>query len=103
RDRAVLLGDLREPLGAASLEELDDARQAVRDVRAGDAAGVERAHGQLRAGLTDRLRGNDAHRVADLSERAGRHRAAVAGLAHAAGRLALQHRADRHLDVVALL
>ena len=60
------LGDLREALRLARLEQLDDARQAVRDVRAGDAAGVERPHRQLRAGLADRLRGDDADRVADL-------------------------------------
>ena len=69
---AVLLGDLRQALRLARLEQLDDARQTVRDVRAGDAAGVERAHRQLRAGLADRLGGDDADRVADLRERAGR-------------------------------
>ena len=84
RDGAVLLGDFRETLRAARLEELDDTRQTVRDVRAGDAAGVERTHRQLRAGLADRLGGDDADRVADLRERTGRHRPAVAGLAHAA-------------------
>ena len=94
-DHAADLGDLRQALRLARLEQLHDARQAVRDVRAGDAAGVERPHGQLRAGLADRLRGDDAHRVADLGELAGGHRAAVARLAHAGGRLALEHRADR--------
>jgi hypothetical protein len=42
--------DLREHRGAlrvARLEQLDDARQAVRDVGAGDAALVERPHGEL--------------------------------------------------------
>ena len=95
-DDAVLLGDLREALGLARLEQLHDARQAVRDVRAGDAAGVERPHGQLRARLADRLRGDDADRVADLGGLAGGHRAAVAGLAHAGDGLALEHRAHRH-------
>ncbi len=103
RHRAVLLGDLREALRLARLEQLDHARQAVRDVRAGDAAGVERAHRQLRARLADRLRGDDSDRVADLRECAGRHRAAVAGLANAALRLALEHRANRHGDRRALL
>ena len=37
------------------------------------------------SGLADRLRGDDADRVADLGERAGCHRAPVAGLAYAAG------------------
>ena len=99
RDDAVLLGDLREALRLARLEELDDARQAVRDVRAGDAAGVEGAHRQLRAGLADRLGRDDADGVADLGQLAGRHRAAVAGLADAADRLALEHRAHRHGDL----
>src|SRR6185312_17188398 len=53
--------------------------------------------------LADRLGGDDPDRVADLGERAGGHRPAVAGLAHAAGGLALQHRAHRHLHRVALL
>ena len=77
------VGDLRQALRLAGLEQLHDARQAVRDVRAGDAAGVERPHGQLRARLADRLGGDDADRVADLGQLAGRHRAAVARLAHA--------------------
>src|SRR4029077_14513483 len=103
-DDAVVLGDLREALRLTRLEQLHDTRQAVRDVRAGDAAGVERPHRQLRARLADRLGGDDAHRVADLGGLAGRHRAAVAGLAHARGRLALEYGADRHaLDRVVAL
>ena len=102
RHVAVLLGDLRQALGLARLEELHDTRQAVRDVRAGDAAGVERPHRQLRARLADRLGGDDADRVADLGGLAGGHRAPVARLAHAALGLALQHRAhgDLHVAVV---
>src|SRR3954452_12983713 len=95
RDGAADLGDLRQALRLAGLEELNDARQAVRDVRAGDAAGVERPHGQLGARLADRLGGHDAHRVADHGRLAGGQRAAVALLAHAGGRLALEHGADR--------
>ena len=90
-------GHLRQALGLARLEQLHDARQAVRDVRAGDAAGVERPHGQLRARLADRLGGDDAHRVADLRRGARGHGPAVAGLAHAGRRLALQHRAHGHV------
>src|SRR5215204_3302688 len=82
-DRARDRGDLRQALRLACLEQLHDARQAVRDVRAGDAAGVERPHRQLRARLADRLRGDDAHGVADLGEDARRQRAPVAPLAHA--------------------
>src|SRR3954447_12302910 len=100
RDRARDRGDLRQALGLARLEQLDDARQAVRDVRAGDAAGVERPHGQLRAGLADRLRGDDADRVADLGEDARGERAPVALLAHARGRAALEHGAHRDADAV---
>src|SRR3954467_9439999 len=100
RDRARDRGDLRQALGLARLEQLDDARQAVRDVRAGDAAGVERPHGQLRAGLADRLRGDDADRVADLGDDARGERAPVALLAHARGRAALEHRAHRDADAV---
>ena len=99
---AADLGDLRQALRLARLEQLDDARQAVRDVRAGDAAGVERPHGQLRAGLADRLGGDDADRVADLRDVARRHRAAVARLAQAGGRLALEHRADGERLVLVL-
>ena len=76
RDLAGDLRHLRQALRLARLEQLDDARQALRDVVAGDAAGVEGAHGQLRAGLADRLRGDDPDRVAQLDHRAGRHRRA---------------------------
>ena len=62
---------------------------------AGDTAGVEGAHGQLGAGLADRLGGDDADRVAELDHRAGGERAAVAGLADAGLELALEHRAHR--------
>src|SRR5262249_9152109 len=93
RDGAVLLRDLREALRLARPDQPDHARQTVRDVRPRDAAGVERTHRQLRAGLADRLCRDDPHRVADLRQRTCRHRAAVAGLTHAALRLALQHRA----------
>ena len=40
-------------LRRAGFEELDDARQTVRDVLTGDAAGVECTHGELRARLAD--------------------------------------------------
>jgi hypothetical protein len=91
------------PFGLRALEQLDHAREAVRDVRAGDAAGVERPHRQLRARLADRLRGDDAHRVADLGQLARGQRAAVAALAHARGRDALEHRAHRDRDGVLAL
>ena len=67
----------RRALRVAGLEDLDDAREAVRDVRAGDAAGVERPHRQLRTRLADRLRGDDADSVADLADLAGGEEGAV--------------------------
>ena len=102
RDRAADLRDLRQALRLARLEQLDDARQALRDVGAGDAALVERPHRQLRARLADRLGGDDPDRIADLGDVAGRHRPSVARLADAGRRLALEHRADRDRDDLAL-
>ena len=98
-DPAADLGERGGALRVPRLEDLDDARQAVRDVRAGDTAGVERPHRQLRARLADRLRGDDPDRVADVRDVAGREERAVAGLAHAGLRAALQHRADRQRRV----
>ena len=78
-DDAADLGELRSALRVAGLEDLDDARKAVRDVRAGHTAGVERPHRELGAGLADRLRGDDADRVADLAHLARGEEDAVAG------------------------
>src|SRR6266542_1443745 len=99
-DRAADLRELRGALRVPRLEDLDDTREAVRDVRARDAAGVERPHRQLRPGLSDRLRGDDADRVADLRERARAEEDAVAGAAHAVLAAALEHRANRDEDVL---
>src|SRR3954453_1282497 len=99
-DLAADLRERRRALRVACLEDLDDTRQTVRDVRTGDTAGVERPHRQLRARLADRLRGDDADRVADLGDLARGHRAPVARLADARGRLALQHRAHRDAAVL---
>ena len=100
RDLAGDLGELRQALRLARLEELDDTRQTLRDVQAGDAAGVEGPHGQLRARLADRLRGDDADRVTDLDQEAGRGHDAVALAAYPGLGLALEHRADRDGDVL---
>src|SRR5205823_11459231 len=54
-------------------------------------------------GLPDRLRRDDADRIADLGQVARGQRAAVAELADPSGGLALQHRADRNADDRALL
>ena len=102
RNAALDRGDLRQPLRLARLEQLDHAGQALRDVEAGDAAGVERAHRQLRARLADRLRGDDADRVAQLDHRAGRERPAVALAANAGLELALERGPDGHRGVLLL-
>jgi len=49
---------------------------------------VERAHGQLRARLADRLGGDDADGLADADEEAGREVPAVAQAADALASLA---------------
>ena len=92
------VGDRRLVPRHTGLEQLLHARQTTGDVAtAGDATLVERTHGQLRAGLADGLRGDDADRLADVDELARRHRAAVAHRAHAGARRTGQHRADLHL------
>ena len=60
----------------------------------GRAADVEGTHGELRSGLADGLRGNDAHRFAALHHASGGEVAAVAELADAALGFAGEHRAD---------
>ena len=91
RTRPADLGDRRDALGLAGLEQLDHTRQTVGDVVTGDTTGVEGTHRELRAGLADRLGGDDADRLADVDELAGRQRAAVAGRAGADLALAGQH------------
>ena len=72
------LGDRRTTLGLTCLEELHDARKTVRDVVSGHTTGVEGTHGQLRAGLTDRLGRDGTDGLTDVDELAGRERTAVA-------------------------
>ena len=91
------MADLGLALGHARLEQLLDARQTGGDVQAGDAAGVERPHGQLRARLADRLRGDDADSLADADQLAGRQVAPVARTADAVARLAGERRANEDL------
>jgi hypothetical protein len=55
-------------------------------------------HRELRARLADRLRGDDAHRLADVHQRAAAEVAAVALRADAVARVAGERRA--HLDLV---
>ncbi len=65
----------------------------MRDVLAGNTTGVERPHGELRTGLTDRVRGDDADGLTEVAGLAGREHAAVAPRTHARHRLAGEHRA----------
>jgi hypothetical protein len=82
----------------AGLEQLDDTRQTLGDVVGrGRTTGVEGAHRQLRAGLTDRLGRDDADGLADVDELAGRERAAVAGRTRADLAVAGEDRTDPHL------
>src|SRR6185436_1083961 len=60
-------------------------------------ADVEGTHRELRAGLADRFRGDDADRFADLDELAAREVAAVAAAADSATRLAREHGTDLDL------
>src|SRR5215472_5213399 len=62
----------------------------------GGSADVERAHGELRAGLADGLRGDDPDGLAELDHAAGGEVAAIAQRAHAAPRLASEHGTDAH-------
>src|ERR1019366_9727738 len=66
----------------------------LRDLRR--AADVERAHGELRAGLADRLRGDDTHCFAHVDRRATGKIAPVAVAADTGLRIAGEHRADLH-------
>ena len=78
------------PLGTrASNSSSTRGRPAVMS-SAGDAAGVERPHRQLRARLADRLGGDDADRLARADHVAGGEVAAVARPADAVAGLAGQ-------------
>src|SRR5437588_285527 len=81
------------------VHELDDAvvagfeSRALGNARSGS-ADVERAHGELRAGLADGLRGDDADGFAKFHHAAGGQVAAVAKRANTATRFASEHRTD---------
>ena len=62
----------------------------------GDAADVERPHGELRPGLADGLGGYDARGLSELDHVAAGHTPTVAELADAPLRFAGQQRADLH-------
>ena len=89
-------------LTAADRGQVDEADGAVVlgfeaglliDTRGGS-TDVEGPHGELGAGLADGLRGDDAHRFAELDETAGAEVAAVAEDADAAAGFAGEHGAD---------
>ena len=54
-------------LGTACFKQFFHSRQTLRDVAAGDAAGMEGTHGQLGARFADGLCGDDADRLADAN------------------------------------
>ena len=74
----------------------------IRDsITAGHTAGVEGTHGQLGAGLTDGLGGDDTHRLASAHRLTNGQVDAVALGAHAAAGPAGKDRADLHfMDTV---
>ena len=64
------------------------------DVLSGDPSRVERPHGELRAGLADRLRGDDADGLADVDHATGCEIAPVARATDTDLRLAGDHGPD---------
>src|SRR5581483_9163665 len=95
-DPTVDVRDRRLALGYPGLEQLLDTGQTGRDVVTGHTTDVEGTHRQLRTGLADGLCGHDAHRLTDVHQLAGGHRAAVAHPADPGGRRAGQR--APHLD-----
>src|SRR5262249_14264197 len=86
-----VLGDvLSLELDLAIKVRLDE--RLLRDLRS--AADVERAHGELGARLADRLRGDDAHRLAHVHRRATGEVSSVACTANTVSRFAGQPRTD---------
>src|SRR5690606_28268765 len=78
-DGAGDLADRGPALGVAGVEQILDARLSVGEVAAVLTTGVEGAHRQLRARLTDGLRGDDADGLTGGHPLAGGQRTAVAG------------------------
>ena len=75
---SVALADLSKTLRLTRLEELLYSRETLSDVGTGNAARVERSHGQLCTRLTDGLCGDDAYSLTLLHESARGHVLAVA-------------------------
>src|SRR5215471_10343118 len=88
-------------LDVFEIHELYDAvvarfeRGALGDARGGS-ADVERAHGELSAGLADGLRSDDPDGLAELDHAAGGEVAAIAQRAHPSPRFASEHGTDAH-------
>ena len=95
-DHSGDVGHQRRALRGPGLEQLDHAGQTVGDVLTRDTTGVERTHRELGSRLTDRLRGDDTDRLAEIGDLAGREHAAVAARAHTGHRLAGEHRTHTH-------
>src|SRR5581483_10090599 len=96
-DPTVDVRDRRLALGYPGLEQFLDTGQTGRDVVTGHTTDVEGTHRQLRTGLADGLCGHDAHRLTDVHQLDGGHRAAVAHPADPGGRRAGQR--DQHVAV----
>src|SRR5690606_27936154 len=88
--------DRRLALRHPRLEDLLDPGQTLGDVLTRDATDLEGTHGELRTRLTDRLGGDDAHRLAHVHQLAGRQRPAVALGADPELGLAGQHAAHAY-------
>ena len=95
-DLAANLRQSGHTLGLAGLEQLFNTGKALGDVAAGQAAGVERTHGQLGTGLADGLGGNDTNCLAGANRLLSGQVHAVALGAHTAVGLAGQDRADHN-------
>ena len=103
QDRHVAAHHHEMPVGVAhDIAVADLHRALVRRFQEGlvddlrRTAHVEGTHGELRAGLADRLRGDDADSLADVDRRTAGQIAAVADRADACPDLAGQSRADAH-------
>src|SRR5687767_12250982 len=96
-DMAGDLGDLGLAFWRTGLEELNHTRQTVGDVFTRDSTSVERTHRELRAGLPDRLGGDDTDRFTHLDQVAGRRRHAVALLAYPVARVTHESAAHHEL------
>src|SRR5690625_3638964 len=102
-DPAGDLTDRSLTLGGTCLEQLGDTRQTLSYVLGADrTTGVEGTHRQLSTRLTDRLGGDDTHRLTDVDQLPGGQAAPVAGGAGTDSGLTGQHRADLELGDLSL-